>query len=209
MTKCAIVYLEYLEPSWKATQACIDKCPHVTIKADRQGYLGIPRAFNKAFIHVPPKIPYVWFITNITFKRQDVDMLIEAMDKTGFAAISPVFDSDHSHLRPRAGTGVKEAPFVEFTCPIVRTEVFRDFPLDENMPYDIHDLDWSARVRNNGHKLGVHYGVEVGHVYLRNSSFEHFITKKRKKYRDRALPNTHDYAAKKWGHNWKEKIWPR
>lgn len=209
MSRVAIISLEYHEPEYKRTQDCLDKCPQLVLKADRLGYLGIPRAFNEAFTRLPVGFEYVWFTTNITFNRHDIDALVAAMDLTGYAAITPCFNSDHPHIRPKHGEqGVKEASFVEFTCPMVRTSVFRDFPLDERMPYDIHDLDWSARVKNNGHKLGVHYGVQVGHVYLRNSTSDHFITKKRKKYRERALPDTHDYAARKWGKNWKSIIWP-
>lgn len=210
MSKCAVVYLEYLEPNWQATQMCLDRLPHLTIKADRLGYLGIPRAFNEAFSKVPAGVDYVWFVTNITFTRQDIDGLVAAMDRTGYAAISPCFDSDHPHLRPHSyhyDQDVQVAKFVEFTCPIVRADVFRQFPLDEEMPYDIHDLDWSHRVKMAGHTLGVHYGVKVNHVYLRNSTSDHWATKKRKRYRAVSLERTHKKAAEKWGQNWRELIW--
>jgi hypothetical protein len=206
MNKLAIIALEYLESDYVQTKKCLDKCPHVVIKADRKGYLGIAKAFNEAFKRVPPSIQYVWFVTNITFNRQDIDSLIAAMDLTGYAAITPCLDSDHPHIRP-GGKGIQEAKFVEFTCPIVRADVFRQFQLDERMPYDIHDLDWSFRVKSNGHKLGVHYGVEVGHTYLRNSKSVEAITEKRKTLRRLALTRTHEYAAKKYGKDWRDKIW--
>lgn len=209
MSRVAIIALEYLEKDYQQTINCLDKCPQLIIKADRRGYLGIAKAFNEAFAKIPPGIQYVWFITNIVFSRYDIDSLVAAMDLTGHAAISPTFDSDHPHIRPKSENAIRVAPFIEFTCPMVRADVFRQFPLDERMPYDIHDLDWSHRVKEAGHTLGVHYGVKVGHTYLRNSKSTEHITEKRKRLRKLALVRTHEYAAQKYGNGWVAKIWPK
>jgi GT2 family glycosyltransferase len=208
--KCAVVSLQYLEKEFRQTQECLDKLPNLIIKADRKGYLGIAKAFNDAFRQVPEDCKYVWFVTNILFTHDHLTKLIAAMDETGYAAITPTFDSDHPHIRPRKvrpGEEVQEAKFVEFTCPIVRADVFRKFPLDVLFPYDIHDLDWSFRVIHAGYKLGVHYGVQVGHSYLRNNNGGAYITKKRKSLRQIALKQTHIHAAQKYGPNWREMIW--
>jgi hypothetical protein len=125
------------------------------------------------------------------------------MDSTGYAAITPAFSSDHKHIQPINRNVVTEGPFVEFTAPIVRMDVFKNFQLDEDMPYMGHDLDWSHRVASFGNKMGVHHGVVLKHTYIRNAKYSHSITDIRKKLRKNADASTEQKLIYKYGAAWK------
>lgn len=215
--KALIVALKYLEPEYKETLNCLEAYHSNYIFCDRKGVGNMAKAYNdgfKAAMADPQlsKAEYIWFISNITFKPGTLKVLVDAMDHTGYAAMCPVYKSDHLHLQPRSfhyGKEVEEIPFVEFTCPIVRTSVFKQFQLDEYLPYYYHDLDWSYRVRQAGHKLGVHLGVEIGHVYLRDKEDAHPISVQRARLRNRATPRSQSHMVAKYGRNWRKIVWPK
>lgn len=199
--KTCIIALEYLEPEYQATLDCLKKVKlkYPVFTADRKGYLGIPKAFNDAFKKIQG-YDYVWFITNITFAPDAVEKLEASIGD--YAAICPVYDSDHPHLRPKQHGGIEEIPFVEFTCPFVRADVFKNQLLDENLPYYYHDLVWSFHVKQKGNRLAVNNDIEVGHVYLRNSRSMHPISIKRKKLRQQTTPGCQRYMKTKYGKDW-------
>lgn len=209
-----IVALRYLEPEYQETLDCLADSNVPYLFCDRRGVGNMAKAYNEGFQvayhrHNPK---YVWFISNITFEKGTFEALIEGMEEAGHAALCPVYQSDHPHLRPRSfhhGEHIKKVPFVEFTCPIVRADVFRDFPLDEFLPYVYHDLDWSYRVRQAGHTLGVHLGVEIGHEYLRKTHSTHPVTLHRKRKRHRAMISSDARMKEKYGIRWKETVWPK
>lgn len=214
--KALIIALKYLEPHYESTLKCLEAYHSDYIFCDRQGVGNMAKAYNdgfKAAMADPhlSKAEYIWFISNITFRHGTLGALVKAMDESGYAAICPVYQSDHAHLQPRSfhyGQETEEIPFVEFTCPIVRTSVFKEFMLDEQLPYYYHDLDWSYRVKQEGFKLGVHKGVEVGHVYLRNNE-NHPISIERARLRRAAVPAMKAHMEKKYGPNWQMIVWPK
>lgn len=135
-------------------------------------------------------------------------MLKSAMIETGCAAITPCFDnSDHLFQRPDGTAIVKTGiPYLEFTSPIVKTELLIEYPLDEKMPYWGHDLDWGHRIREAGYTLGVHHGVEIKHVYIRDQIDCDIITKERWKLRKQADQPTKAALIAKYGINWRSKL---
>jgi 3-deoxy-D-manno-octulosonate 8-phosphate phosphatase (KDO 8-P phosphatase) len=150
------------------------------------------------------KYDHVWFVTNVTF---DPDLPLKLAESIGsHAAIHPKFKSDHKHMTE--GEGVKEVPFVEFTAPLVRADVFKDLPLDENLPYWAHDLDWGYRVWSAGYSIAVNYDLEVGHTYIRHSKM-HPVTKERLRQRRAADQPTREALVKKYGAEWRDIIFPK
>jgi len=81
--------------------------------------------------------------------------------------------------------------------------VFSKFMLDEMLPYFYMDLDWSFRVKAEGHKLGVS-SAEVDHVYLRNRRRPHRISEIRRHLRDYWTPISQAHMVKKHGPDWKK-----
>jgi len=206
-SKTAILMMVYHEPEWLQTVKCVaTHCPGVPVFfTDRNGTDGLAGAFNHGFFnHRLWEFDYVWFLTNIVFNSGDgLLKLIAALDcRPAIAAITPAFDSDHAHTRPKGHDMVDHVPFVEFTCPLVRASVFRHTMLDPEMPYSGHDLDWGYRVRRRKCLLGVHHGVVVGHTYIRHSSSAHPATVARKALRDAAEEPTKALLAAKYGPEW-------
>jgi hypothetical protein len=203
-----IVCISYLEPEFQQTLRCLDKVKGVDIViVNRQppGVGSLAEAINRGFKQVNDD-PFVWFVTNITFQPDVYHRLCDSIGS--HAAIQPVYSSDHLHLRPATRLrGVKQVPCVEFTCPLVRSGVFREFPLDEDMPYVYHDLDWSHRVKQVGHTVAVDQRVQIGHTYIRHFKTNHPITWMRKKLRDAAMKPSQDKCKKKYGTNWSKIIW--
>jgi hypothetical protein len=132
--------------------------------------------------------------------------LEHGMEVSGFSAIHPSFKSDHKHMCPQRDNVVREVPFLEFTAPIVKTKVFEKFPLDENMPYMGHDLDWGYRVKKEGHRMGVHHGVEAKHTYIRFNKNLSTVTDIRKRLRKLWDEHTEYVLTQKYGENWKSKL---
>lgn len=205
MSKCLIVALEYLEPDWQETKACIEASGYRVVYVSRDGVGNMARAFNSALnVHIR-HFDYLFFATNVTFTREGLDKLVEAMDKSGYAAIHPAMrTSDHRHQHPDGSGGLKDALFIEWTAPIVRTNIFIGNQLDESLPYFYFDLDWSYRVRQQGHKVGVHHGAEVGHTYLRKRRQLHPITNIRRQLREYWTPISRKHMEAKYGKGWEK-----
>jgi len=209
--KCSVISVIYKELEWADTERCLEKLPkrYPIHFVDRRGVGSLAKALNSGFNAWANGAEYVWFVTNVLFSKQCLDKLVQQMEQTGYAAISPAFQSDHRFCRPIEGCiETREAPFLEFTAPIVRAEVFKQFPLDENMPYWGHDLDWGYRVRKAGHKLGVYYGEQLGHVYIRYASTQNNdrITARRYELRRKTNQMTRIALIAKYGAAWKREL---
>lgn len=207
MSKTLIISLVYHEPEWQETRRLLEGCGYPVVYIDRQGVGSMAKAYNDAFKQHAAGYEFVWFVSNITFDPKIIRTLEHAMKVTNYAAISPAFKSDHEHMRQDKSTSqVKEVHFVEFTCPIVRTEIFRVLMLDEEMPYVGHDMAWGADVRERGYKIGVHHGVTVNHTYIRHNKGRHPATIQRLKNRRAADDRTVARLTEKYGPDYKEKI---
>lgn len=207
--KLSIVSVIYREPEWAKTRECIeavrDKVQEI-VYVDRGGVGSLAKAYNDGFVHLSMPCDLVWFVSNITFAPNAIERLISSMNSYG--AIHPCFDSDHPHIRPVSGCNdVIPAPFVEFTAPVVRYDLFDAIRLDEQMPYWGHDLDWSYRVKHAGYELGIDHGVSLGHVYLRNSH-PHPITRKRKMMRRKYDAPTRTRLKELYGDRWRGVLFP-
>jgi hypothetical protein len=210
MSKVAVVAVKYLEPEYVQTIECIQALNVPVFYVDREGIGSLSMAINKGFNNNElTQFKYVWFLTNIIFEASVLQQLVDEMERTGFTAIHPCFESDHRHIRPIAKlNSIREVPFIEFTAPMIRTNVFELFQLDEDMPYWGQDLDWSYRVRSKGCKLGVHYGARVDHTYIRNNKNDHPVTEARKRLRNMTDDMTRQKLISKYGNNWKKTVWP-
>lgn len=203
--KVAVVAVVYHEPTWFKTAESIAACCVPVFLASRGGLHGLPRAFNTALeVHgLASKFEYLWCVTDVVFQWDVLPKLVAAMDSLpDYAAITPAFASDHAHTRPNGNFHVEEAPFVEFTAPLVRSDVLAALPLDEEMPYDGHDLDWGYRVRRAGHKIGVHHGVRVDHTYLRRLA-KHGVTRERSRLRRQEHDKTFGILEERYGPEWR------
>lgn len=204
-----IVSIVYLEPEWAETKAAIVRTglPVSFVERDPQGVGSLAAAINKGFKQAPEDVEYVWVITNVTFSQHLIGELHREIQK-GYAAVHPCFNSDHKHLQwnPDANYGTLEVPFVEFTCPLVRRSVFKEFPLDEYLPYVGHDMAWGYELRQTGYKLGVYHGEKIHHTYIRHSKSTHWATIKRRKLRMMAVRPTTQRLIELYGKDYKSKI---
>lgn len=204
--KTVIIALKYEEKEWENTWESISRCRVPIIIAERGGVGNMAKAYNDAFfgnLESVKRFEYVWFVSNITFDRATIESLEEGMEVSGFAGIHPSFKSDHQHIRPTKENKIKEAPFFEFTAPIIKTDVFEKYPLDERMPYIGHDLDWGYRVREGGHSIGIYHGVEIDHTYIRFNKRPEKVTEIRKRLRALWDRPTELVLEKKYGKEWK------
>lgn len=209
MKETIIVAIEYKEPEWEKTDCCLSALDIPIILVDRKGVGSMAKSYNQGFkkaLELYPKMKYVWFVSNVTFNKIDLVRLTSEIRKSKYAALHPAFDSDHEFCKVKDGVvGVKPAPFIEFTCPIVRADVFKKFQLNENMPYWGHDLDWGYRVREAGYSIGVLHGYcKISHVYIRNSEM-HDITRERLEKRTATDKQTVNQLKKLYGNNWRRK----
>lgn len=220
-----ILALRYLEPDWAATQECIEKVESRNSKVEIHYVDRIPpgvgnmaEAINRGFTEISYQLSviskYVWFVSNVTFSPDLLPRLIEAMDRTDYAAIHPAFNSDHLFCRPVTNNQqpiTLLAPFIEFTAPIIRSEVFAEFPLDESLPYWGHDLDWGYRLWQAGHKIGVLQSDHslLGHTYIRNANQLPLVTRQRHALRRASNASTRHRLAQKYGDNWRTLIFPQ
>lgn len=206
--KAAIISVIYEEPEWEETEKCIGKCDVPTFFVNRHGVGSLAKALNSGFRQWGQGFEFIWFITNVTFTDTCLARLLAVMEESGYAGMTPCFESDHLFCRPKPEMGNQFAPvpFVEFTAPMVRADVFKKFFLDENMPYWGHDLDWGHRVRQAGHQVGVFYGEELGHVYIRNNHGGHHITEKRARRRQATNGSTRRALVEKYGPEWRKTL---
>lgn len=149
---------------------------------------------------------YIWFVTNVTFEPQVPQQLIDAFE-VNTAAVHPVHDSDHKHLRECSE--VQNVPFVEFTAPMFSTRAAALIGgADEDMPYWGMDLDWSYRAIQKGFNLRVSPAA-VNHVYLRHMKKKEPITEIRERMRMLHHSATEKALIAKYGIDWNQKLWPR
>lgn len=148
-----IVAIIYQEEYWKETELLLAQTNDPVYLVDRKGVGSMSEAYNTGFKEAMKDKEYewIWFVSNVTFKIKDWQNIKNlANTLTDYAAINPVYNSDHAHLRPgHSEFSVYDIPFVEFTAPLVRASVFKENPLDEMLPYWGQDLDWSYRVKQN------------------------------------------------------------
>lgn len=207
MNNILIVALEYLEPEWEETLADI-KATNLNYEiVSRDGVGNMSRAYNSILLDPFWDAEFIWFVSNIRFDA-DVPYILEAgLKETGWAGIHPSMkSSDHKSHHPHPIRTHKQTPYIEWTAPMVRSDVFLREPLDEMLPYYYMDLDWSYRVNDKG--VGVHHGCQVDHVYLRNAE-EHPIGKIRKQLRNYWTPISQKHMEQKWGKDWTKKLWPQ
>lgn len=208
MNDLIIIALEYLEPEYRQTELCLNSWDFPIVCAKRDGVGNYSRAFNEAFQKTWNNVKnykYVWMISNITFEKNVPYGLIDAMNLTGYAAIHPAMkSSDHAHLRPDGSKEIKEAKFIEWTAPIVRTDIFNEEMLDEMLAYYYMDLDWSYRVKQRGFNIGVDHSCTIDHVYLKNKTVNHPISSIRKQLRNYWTPISKNHMKEKYGNGWEE-----
>lgn len=219
--KVAILSVVYREHEWSETKRCIELIMDVPVFFIERNPIGtgslsecINRGFNQIISNNCPE--YIWVISNVTFSPTLVYELTEYMDAyPDLAAIHPCFHSDHVHMQQTTNEHgsndfMVHVPFVEFTAPMVRTSIFKNFPLDENMPYWGQDLDWGYRVKQAGHKIGVFHGEQLGHTYIRfKKDQQNKYTKARRKMRIQTDESTRKALFAKYGEAWKDLRWPK
>jgi GT2 family glycosyltransferase len=209
MSTAAIVAALYEEPEYEQTIKCLNsiRCLKAMVPREPAGVGSLANTYNRGFdtVHVynGTVADYVWFVSNPTFAPGTFEALVKAMDDNpDMAAIHPAFNSDHAHLRPDGSSVVKEVPFVEFTAPMVRADVFAKLLLDEEMPYWGHDLAWSHEAKKLGYKLGVHHGVQIQHTYIRHNKTLHPVTQRRHELRKRTNATTNGRLVALYGTDW-------
>lgn len=206
--QACIIALKYEEPEYKETIKCIEATGAPVFWADRDGVGNYSRALNEAvrkLLNAGIRFEYIWMISNIIFDKGVLPSLVKAMNNNPqMAAIHPSMPtSDHVHQHTDGSFGVKEVPFIEWTAPIVRFNVFANMMLDEKLAYYYMDLSWSHEVKKAGMKVGVDHSVAVGHVYLRNKKSPHPISAIRAKLRDYWTPISQKHMHDKYGPDWK------
>ncbi|MFT3704650.1 MAG: hypothetical protein QM802_19955 [Agriterribacter sp.] len=207
MKRCLIISIVYLEPEWIQTKRCIDATglPVYYVERNPKGIGSLAEAINRGYKEAKGhEYEYVWFVTNITFEPHVPYALCDSLDMfINVACIHPSFDSDHIHERNDGSGKVKSVPFVEFTSAMVRTSVFNNYPLDEDMPYWGHDPDHGVRLWLNNHAVAVDHGVQIGHTYIRNNTKGHFVTSRRKIERAMMDEPTCNALQAKYGPDWR------
>jgi hypothetical protein len=207
-----VIALKYLEPYWELTQSDIINSGLSVIYVDREGVGSMSKAFNTCIPQLiekyGDKLPkYLFFVTNIGFNVNTVNRLVESMDKSGFGAIHPSHESDHASHINNGTTEIVETKYIEWTAPIVKTELFLKKKLDENHRYWYFDLIWSYEVKEMGYKIGVDHGTSVNHTYLLKEDKKHIITKLRSELRWHWNPIEEKMLISKYGLNWKKLLW--
>lgn len=207
MPKLIILSIVYEEPEWQDTKKCIEdtKLPVHYVRRKPAGYGSLTEAINRGVREIE-SYDYVWIVTNVIFEPELPKRLLRSI--TGYSGIHPAFHSDHKHQVPDGSGEVKDAPFIEFTAPLIRLDALNEFPLDEMMPYWGQDLDFSYRVWKAGGKLGVDHGATIGHTYIRNKKLLP-ITSKRLMARKMTNLQTQNQLRRKYGNEWRSVVFPK
>jgi hypothetical protein len=221
------IVLRYHEKGWtEATVKCLLDAGFEEsdiVFADRQGVGNMSKAFNTAFFNTLKKIegsestfpyahgkPFTWFLTNVSFPEQMPASLLDVIQSDNIiAAVHPAFDSDHPHIRNAYGIN-REVPFIEWTAPLVRSDVFLECAwLDDKMPYWGMDLDWSHIIQEKcGKTLAVDGRHRLGHTYLRFNEAKEAVTIERTELRKTFDASTEQRLVEKYGADWMAKLWP-
>lgn len=200
-----ILLVEYKEPDFKATIQCCEKTrlPITIVSRDPEGVGSLSEAINRGIKLI--KSDVCWIVTNVEFDSIRNELNLAEMSilwNKNIGAINPVYVSDHLHLRPQK-TGYRTIPFIEFTCPIVKTELLLKNPLDESMPYWGMDLDWSKRIKDQGFTLHAYDDILIHHTYIRNTSKKNPFTNLRAEKRIQTNGQTHSRLIEKYGNDWR------
>lgn len=204
-----IISIIYHEKDWQETASLLSETGLKTTFVDRGGVGSLAKAYNEGvgrIVESGTNPDYVWLVSNIYLGEPDIhEYLIAALGRLdrSFVAIHPCFASDHEFCRCNGEGEASEVPYIEFTAPLIRFEVLKQFPLNESMPYWGHDLDWGYRVRMNGHKIAVANRISVGHVYIRNAKKEK-VTMDRLNLRRKTDVKTRTELIRLYGQNWRE-----
>lgn len=210
MNHITIVSIIYKENDWQQTKECIVETglPVIYVERNPVGVGSLAEAINRG-VRMAPESEFLFIVTNCTFSRDMPARLVEAFQDAapGLVAVAPCFDSDHEHIKQaNHACPLQVVPFVEFTAIMVRDVIMRQFPLDEDMPYVGHDMDFAAQMRKEGHYLVVDHREKLGHTYLRHKKERNAYTEKRKKLRHQAQPKTVLKLKMKYGMNYKDII---
>lgn len=175
--------------------------PVVFVDRNPKGIGSLSEAINRGIRSI--KSEFVFIVTNVTFEKNIIKPLIQALESdTKLAAVCPVYQSDHLHLRPSSEIGTVIVPFIEFTCVMVRTELLKQHPLDEDMPYVGQDIDWSYRMKCLGLEMASNKNVRISHTYIRHS-LKYPVTLKRLAMRKAADAGTINKLELKYGKDWR------
>jgi hypothetical protein len=209
MNRITIVAIVYREPEYEDTRRCIEATglPVVWVERDPIGVGSLAEAVNRG-VRMAPLSDFLFIVTNVTFSKDlPVAVAEEFNGCPTIAAIAPCFDSDHKHSQQQKhACPIQVVPFVEFTAVMVRDHVMRDFPLDEDLEYVGHDMDWGVRMRRAAWMLAVDHREKLGHTYIRHKKERNAYTEKRKMLRKAALPQTISKLKEKYGMNYKDII---
>lgn len=209
MSRITIVSVVYHEPEWQETRRCIEATGLPVVYAERnpKGVGSLAEAINRG-VKSAPLSDFLFIVTNVTFSVDMPTRLSEEfIGQPTLAAIAPCFDSDHKHSQQeRHACPIQIVPFVEFTAVMVRHHIMLDHPLDEDMRYVGHDMDWGVRMRRAAWVLAVDHREKLGHTYIRHKKERNPYTEKRKKLRREALPMTIAKLKSKYGMNYKDII---
>ena len=206
--------MRYLEKDYQQTRECLHALEtHGRIRyAERDGIGSMTRAWNTVIESMNEDLGYVdgikyyWFPTNIIFDPSVPDRLAGSLDVSGGYAICPEYLSDHQHLRPDGSSEVREVPFIEFTAPMIRADVFSSFRLDEEYWYYWWDLIFSRELRRHGMKMYCDHAVKVEHVYLRNNQKKERVSQLREQVRNWRNSIEIPTLETKFGPEWKKEL---
>lgn len=207
MIPIAIVAVVYQEPDYAVTRRAIEACNVPVCWIDRRGVGSLAKAINDGVAQTAPlQAEFLWIVTNVGFGFELLPWLHQRLKgRRDLAALHPAFESDHVFCQPDGSDDIVEVPFVEFTCPLVRAEVLRQYPLDNRMPYWGHDLDWGYRVRAAGWAVGVDHGAPaIEHTYIRNTPQTNPITVERHARRKASNAGTTSLLRTLYGRQWRE-----
>ena len=211
------IVLEYLEPGWHdQTMQCLLNSgfkQENILQVGREGVGSMSAAFNRVFEGLYGfdliTTPYVWFLTNVTFGKNEIYEIVETMQSRSCqkcAVIHPQFDSSHPFIKNPQATDT--VPFVELTAPLFRMEALKDVGLmDELMPYWGMDADWGHRAKLKGWDCCADGYTHIEHVYLHQSQ-PYPISKIRAALRSLYDEQTRNRLIEKYGTDWKQKICP-
>lgn len=197
--KIQIVAVQYLEPEYKQTLKSLSQLDIPIIYVDRKGVGSLAEAYNRGFQKVQAE--YTWFISNIVFDPSVPDKLLKSIE--GYAGVHPTFNSHHKFIRQ--GKGIQEAPFLEFTAPLIKSEIFKEIGLIEEMPYWGHDIAFGLECTKRNYKVAVDHNTKIDHVYIWDSR-RNPITEKRKKLRLSTDKQTFDYLDQHYN-GWRQHVY--
>lgn len=188
MTDCIII--NYKEAAYKQPLN-IKGANFIIVDRNPVGLGSLAEAINRGFNKVTTE--HFMVVTNVWCAD---DLLINLLASIGqHAIIQPTYDSDHRHLRePNISIqehlekrfAVHEVPFTEFTCCLLRSDVFRELGgLDQSMPYVGFDIDYGIRLAQAGYTAAVDFSQTIDHKYNRHMDMRDPYTRQRAMMRAR------------------------